>query len=251
MPQRTELKSWINADVVRDIARRVKQQHAAFDHKRFIAEVSADLPPLALLARSHRIARALHDYLPRDYEAALKIVLQSMDAERPKSDGFYGFELLPYLNFVGDYGVDHPAPSLRALASMTRLFSAEFDIRPFLVKHQAQTLKAVRQWARDPDWRVRRLASEGIRPRLPWGLRLRAFIENPLPVLEILELLRRDPHENVRRSVANNLNDIAKDHPDLVLATAQRWWADGSPCSAGGRTVRPKRAGSCATDCGR
>jgi 3-methyladenine DNA glycosylase AlkC len=224
----TELKLLINDSVVCDIAKKLKRVHPAFNTSRFITEVCADLAALPLLARAHRIAKGLREYLPKDFAQAIHILLKCLDENVNKPDGFYGFEYLPFLNFVGDFGVDHPHVSLDAMTRMTCVFSAEWDVRPFLIKHKALTLRCAHDWAKNADWRVRRLASEGTRPRLPWGIRLREFIEDPEPVLDILELLRADPNLIVRRSVANNLNDIAKDHPERVLSVAKRWWKTGS-----------------------
>ena len=112
---------------------------------------------------------------------------------------------------------------MRAQHALTRRFSAEFSIRPFLVRDQARTLARLLEWTTDPDPHVRRLCSEGSRPRLPWGMRLTAFVQDPGPVLPILERLKDDPSLYVRRSVANHLGDIAKDHPERVFALCQAW----------------------------
>ncbi|MEW5853921.1 MAG: DNA alkylation repair protein [Myxococcota bacterium] len=118
---------------------------------------------------------------------------------------------------------------MRAQYELTKRFSAESSIRAFLVAHPSATHARLREWTRDPNPHVRRLVSEGTRPRLPWAPRLRAFQENPAPVLELLELLKDDADRYVQRSVANNLNDIAKDHPELVVETCRRWAGDASP----------------------
>ena len=112
---------------------------------------------------------------------------------------------------------------MRAQHALTQRFTAEYSLRPFLQKHEAATLARLHQWADDPSAHVRRLVSEGTRPRLPWASRLPAFQKNPSPVLALLELLKDDPELYVRRSVANNLNDIGKDHPDLLAKTAKQW----------------------------
>ena len=112
---------------------------------------------------------------------------------------------------------------MQAQHALTQRFTAEFSIRPFLQAHPEATLARLRQWAFDPSPHVRRLVSEGTRPRLPWAPRLRGFQKDPAPVLALLELLKDDPELYVRRSVANNLNDIGKDHPELLTQTAQRW----------------------------
>ncbi|HEX2052617.1 MAG TPA: DNA alkylation repair protein, partial [Actinomycetota bacterium] len=120
-------------------------------------------------------------------------------------------------------GTDDWDASVPALAVFTRLESAEFAIRPFLASDQERTLAQMYEWASDPDPKVRRLASEGSRPRLPWGKRVQSLVADPGPIVPILERLRNDPDESVRRSVANNLNDISKDHPELVIELLRRW----------------------------
>ena len=119
--------------------------------------------------------------------------------------------------------MEHFDVALALLKDLTKQSSSEFAIRPFLAAEQERTLAVLEEWVGDANHHVRRLVSEGTRPRLPWGKRLSAFVEDPSPVLPLLEALKDDPSEYVRRSVANNLNDIAKDHPDLVVETAGRW----------------------------
>jgi 3-methyladenine DNA glycosylase AlkC len=118
---------------------------------------------------------------------------------------------------------------MEALRELTRRFTSEYGIRPFLERHPERTLDRLRTWARDPDVHVRRLVSEGTRPRLPWSARLRAFQEDPTPGLALLELLRDDPERYVQRSVANHLNDVGKDHPALLVETCRRWSVDAPP----------------------
>lgn len=220
-----QLKDFYNAAVVAGIAARVAAVHPGFRRKVFTAEVLAALPPLELMDRARAIAAALHRHLPQDYPAALDILLASLGPDDAKGgvDGMNGFRHLPFLNFVGSYGLDHPERSLAALRVMTCHFSAEFDIRPYLLQHYDLTMETVRGWVTDEHWAVRRLCSEGLRPRLPWGLRLKRFIDDPAPVLAVIEHLRADPHDNVRRSVANNLNDISRDNPDTAIVTVSRW----------------------------
>jgi 3-methyladenine DNA glycosylase AlkC len=133
------------------------------------------------------------------------------------------FLFLPHTQFVATYGLAHFDVSMRALHALTQRFTAEFSIRPFLEQHPEATLRQLRLWTTDPSAHVRRLVSEGTRPRLPWAPRLRGFQKDPSPVLALLELLKDDPDLYVRRSVANNLNDIGKDHPQLLADTARRW----------------------------
>lgn len=208
-----------------------------FDAKLFVRNVVRDLPPLTLMQRARRIADELHAALPGDYAKALKLLQKALDRIPLDGgdEGFSSFRYLPFVQFVGRYGLHDPDLSLAALASMTRWFSAEFDVRPYVLQHPKKTLAAARKWTRDPDWRVRRLASEGLRPRLPWGMRLQPFVADPSPIVPILDRLHDDPELSVRRSVANSLNDIAKDHPDLAAEIGARWWPSGVPSQ---RTVR-------------
>lgn len=224
-----ELRSIFSGRVVEEIAARVAARAPGFARERFVAEILADLPALEIMDRARRIAEGLHRHLPPDYPAALAILLASLGEDDGSGgiEGMGGFRFLPFLNYVGAYGLEHPDLSLPALRTMTKYFSAEFAIRPYLLRHPERTLANLAVWAHDPDWRVRRLVSEGTRPRLPWGMRLRPFIADPAPVLALLESLRTDPIAAVQRSVANNLNDIAKDNPAPVLATAERWLAAG------------------------
>jgi 3-methyladenine DNA glycosylase AlkC len=128
-----------------------------------------------------------------------------------------------FCDFVGAYGPEHWQVSIPALEQFTRIVSAEFAVRPFIVHDRERMLAQMLAWARSEDADLRRLASEGCRPRLPWGIRLYDLQADPAPILPILEILKDDPCETVRRSVANNLNDIAKDHPDVVLDVLRRW----------------------------
>ncbi|MFD2263636.1 hypothetical protein ACFSM5_12115 [Lacibacterium aquatile] len=215
-----ELRAMYNREVVEGLAAMVAAVHPAFPSARFVEEVVADLPPLKLMERAQRMAEGFQAHLPQDYPTALAILVKSLPAEAMQEGSF---RYLPYLNFVSRYGLDHPEQSLEAIAVMTRYFTAEFDVRPFIVKHPDLTWACIHRWSKDADWRVRRLSTEGIRPRLPWGTRLQDLVKNPAPVRPIIDLLHSDPHDSVRRSCANSLNDIAKDHPDLAVEIAGGW----------------------------
>jgi 3-methyladenine DNA glycosylase AlkC len=136
---------------------------------------------------------------------------------------------MPHLFFISQHWARALRDSMRAQHALTQRFTAEFSVRAYLEKHPERTLALLREWTRDPSEHVRRLVSEGTRPRLPWASRLRAFQKDPRPVIELLELLKDDPSLYVRRSVANNLNDIGKDHPALLVATAKRWLKNATP----------------------
>lgn len=213
------------ADVPQAIARMITAAHPRFESRKFVTDVLRGYDALALMPRGKHIAQALRRHLPPDYPVAIDILLASLDQPhgRPAGLSMASFLYLPHTLFVAQFGLDHFEDSMRAQHALTQRFTAEFSIRAFLQKHEAATLARFRQWATDPSEHVRRLVSEGSRPRLPWASRLPAFQKNPAPVLTLLELLKDDPALYVRRSVANNLNDIGKDHPDLLAKTARQW----------------------------
>lgn len=198
------------------------------DRAGFVAACLDGYEALELTPRGKRISDCLADVLPADRGLALRGITAAIRAlPEEELHGMEAFRYMPLTQFVADHGLEHFEESMAAQHALTQRFSAEFSIRAFLEHHEAATLDRLREWTSDPSEHVRRLVSEGTRPRLPWAGRLRRFMADPSPVLSLLEALKDDPSDYVRRSVANNLNDIAKDHPGVVLDVARRWWADG------------------------
>ena len=210
-------KHSISPQLVKKIGQAIKQAWTAFDEKNF-NEVSKKLPSLELKPRVLVIRDAIRESLPQDYKRALSILLQAV-----KSSDLKGFDLWPVTEFVQTYGLQSFKESLAALYFLTERFTSEFAIRPFLIDQPKETYATLKRWSTDPNPHIRRWTSEGTRPRLPWGVKLKAAINDPKPGLQILENLKFDEELNVRKSVANHLNDIAKDHPDLVITTLKAW----------------------------
>lgn len=233
LAESTAFKHYFGAELAADLGKRIGAVYPAFPQQAFVAQVAPQLGPLELKARVAVIAAGLRDHLPPHYPAAVAILLKTLGTPLAEQEGMFndGWWVMPIATFVEHYGLDHPAESLEAIHAITQRHTGEFAIRPFIQRHPERTLAALRRWAHDPSFHVRRLVSEGTRPRLPWATRLSAFIADPSPVLGLLEALRDDPSDYVRRSVANHLNDISKDHPGLVLATLQRWAAAPTPAS--------------------
>lgn len=218
------LKDSFGLDVPTGIAREIAAAWPPFRVDAFLADVSPGYDDLELIARVRRIARALHAHLPADYDEAVGILMASLGPPVSATlTGMASFFYAPHVFFVAEFGIDHWATSMRAQYELTQRFTAEFSIRAFLEREPERTLARLREWAADPSEDVRRLVSEGTRPRLPWAPRLRTFQRDPAPVIELLELLKDDPSAYVRRSVANNLNDIGKDHPELLVEVCRRW----------------------------
>lgn len=232
------LKGLLGEEAVDCLAHNIGAVHRSFPGDAFRASALDGLEPLGLLERGQHLSRALRQHLPADYSAAVEVMLASLTPPVARTDelGLAVFFYLPHVSFVAEYGHD-PAGnrgqdpfeiSMRAQYELTRRFSAEFSIRSFIVRQQSRTLAQLLEWTRDPDPHVRRLCSEGTRPRLPWASRIPAFIDDPSPVLPILDALKDDGELYVRRSVANHLGDIAKDHPDLAFDLCARWLAGAS-----------------------
>jgi 3-methyladenine DNA glycosylase AlkC len=225
------LKNQYGPEIPERIAGMIQAMYPAFDMAAFLADVLSGYEALELMPRGKHIAHALRRHLPGDYPEAVAILLASMRAAKPYQDGqgLASFLYMPHAFFVAEYGLEHFAVSMQAQYEITQRFTAEFSIRPFLQRYPDLTLAQLRIWTKDSSEHVRRLVSEGTRPRLPWAPRLPAFQKNPTPTLALLERLKDDPSLYVRRSVANHLNDIGKDHPQRLLEVAQRWLKGAGP----------------------
>lgn len=231
MEQGFQLRDVYNPTVVHRLAERVAAAWPPFDRDGFAETVNSRLAPLSFGARSSLIRDTLWETLPQDFPQAARILVEALGAEIPHCEltGLDGFVVMSLCDFVAKYGLDYFDLSMQALYEMTKRFSAEGAIRAFLTKYPERTLAVLEGWAEDPNCHVRRLVSEGTRPRLPLAPRLQHFVADPRPVLRLLEKLKDDPERMVQRSVANNLNDIAKDHPELVVETLQAWKKSASP----------------------
>jgi 3-methyladenine DNA glycosylase AlkC len=225
----TMFKDIYTKESIEDLAIRFESYHASFNTNKFIDEASKDIDKLEMKERINQIARAISEYLPKNYPKALKIVLKAMQSNaKLRFDEIRGFLVWPLCQFVEDNGISDFDISLDALYEMTKHFTSEVPIRAFLIKDKTRVLKRMKSWVKDDDVNVRRLVSEGLRPRLPWAQRLPMFIESPEPVINLLEQLKNDEELYVRRSVSNCLNDISKDNPDIVLDTVTEWSQDTS-----------------------
>ena len=218
MQQGFQLREVFNPAVVDQLAHNIARTWPTFDQIGFATTINSQLVSLNFGARNTLIRDTLWAYLPKEFPQAVQILVDSLGPEIPHCEitGFDGFIIMPQNDFVAKYGLDFFDISMQALYAMTKRFTAEGAIRAFIQKYPDQTLARLRQWAEDPNCHVRRLVSEGTRPRLPLAPRLGQFIRDPRPVLALLDQLKADPELMVRRSVANNLNDIAKDHPVSV-----------------------------------
>lgn len=225
------LKNSYGPDVPKKISALISAVHSSFPSEKFIANALDGFMELELLPRARHIATALAKHLPLDFRRAAEILVSSMGPKHDRTEGFGmgPFLYLPYAFYIAEHGLNYWEESMQAQYELTQRFTAEFSIRPFLIRYPEKTLGRLMAWTTDPSVHVRRLVSEGTRPRLPWAQRLPQFQKDPRPVLKLLEKLKDDPEIYVRRSVANNLNDIGKDNPDILFEVTERWRNNASP----------------------
>ena len=198
----------------------IHTQYPLFDQKLFVSSIfNKEWKDKELKERMHHIADTLYAYLPNDYATSISILKNTFS----KINYDFNLQNMIFQDFVERYGLDYFEISMDALEHFTTNSSSEFAIRKFILKHPNQTMQVMQKWAHSNNFHVRRLASEGCRPRLPWAIALQEFKSNPTEVLKIIDILKDDVHPYVQKSVANNINDISKDNPDIVKELASKW----------------------------
>ncbi|WP_416150765.1 DNA alkylation repair protein [Salipaludibacillus sp. HK11] len=211
------LKNMYNETFLTQFCKIVKQEYHEFDSDLFLNLIFDDnWENKELKQRIRHITHTLSTTLPPSYPEAIKVLTKI-------SSECKGFEYLFFPDYIETYGLKDWDVSIKALKQFTPSSSSEFAVRPFIEQDPIKMMTILEQWAKDEDHHVRRLASEGCRPRLPWARPLKMFKEDPTSILPILSLLKKDESEYVRKSVANNLNDISKDHPGLVKKLFLEW----------------------------
>lgn len=223
-------KDYFNPETAREIAKRIHAVHPKFKTRTFVGRASKGLEELEMMGRVGLFADTLKDTLPESMPEALRILVASLPAAfpfeaEPREEGSLssGFVLWPYGEFVRRYATDHFDEAMDAMVELTQRFTSEFAVRPFVRETPAKVVARFMKLKDHPSEHVRRWCSEGLRPRLPWGEKLGHFCDDPAPILPVLEALKDDTSLYVRRSVANTLGDISKDHPDLAIGVARRW----------------------------
>jgi 3-methyladenine DNA glycosylase AlkC len=195
-----------------------------FDKKAFIKKIYAPgFEAKELKERMRHTSVVLHSFLPANFAKAATLLKKAIVHFRKLNLGEDKLEYMFLPDYIEVYGIDDYTAAIEALEFTTQFVSCEFAVRPFLLKYTDEMIGQMQQWANHENHKVRRLASEGMRPRLPWGLAVPALKKRPQEVLIVLEKLKNDPSEWVRKSVANCLNDLAKEHPQLVIKIAKEW----------------------------
>jgi 3-methyladenine DNA glycosylase AlkC len=219
------LKAMMGRKLVLLIGESLAEVLPSFDQRRFVARACRGLDKLELKERAMGIAHAMAEQMPADFDELAPLLIRSFGPalQETAGNGLAPFFYFPHSHLVAAYGVSSFESGMQANYELTQRFTAEFSIRPFLIEHRSQCLKLLKRWARDPSPHVRRLVSEGTRPRLPWASRLPEFQADPHLSLPLLELLKDDSELYVRRSVANHLGDVAKDHLEVALDVCEAW----------------------------
>lgn len=216
------LKDLYTKEFVYDLADKVRQHHKSFDKKSFIGNIfDKGWKSRELKARMRHITMNLRQHLPADFRKSCTIICNL--APQFKNHESHGLITMIFPDYVEVYGLDDPKTALPALARLTQHSTSEFAVRPFILRDPLTTMKQMRKWADHENHHIRRLASEGCRPRLPWAGALPIFKRDPAPILPVLEALKTDDSDYVRKSVANNINDISKDNPETALKLVKRW----------------------------
>ena len=189
------------------------------------------LEKLELKARIEQFADALYLAFNENYQQAVKAQLACIGPENLEQTGMFVnfYWLMPFAKMVEKYGLQQYELSFLAMEEITKRNTAEYTIRPYIHQHYERTLEQMYSWSKHENFHLRRLACEGLRPRLPWAKKLDRFIEDPSPVIPVLQSLKDDSSKYVQNSVANHINDLLKDNEAMAIELLQSWTHDASP----------------------
>lgn len=220
-----KLTEFFGANLAAILSDKILAVYPEFKSNSFISEVKNHCQGLTLTQRVELIADQLKEFLPSDYEKSINILTSIMGPENPQETGMFTnyYWLMPVGKFIEKYGLEHFDISMQAIEEHTKRNTGEYAIRPFVRKYPDEVVRQMKTWTQSENFHLRRLASEGLRPKLPWASKLDLFIENPTPVFEILELLKEDPVKFVKKSVANHLTDYIKVNPEAAFQLIDSW----------------------------
>lgn len=220
-----QLKLWFDKDLAILLSSKITEEKPDFNADEFIYQVDSKVQSLELKDRVEIIADLLHIHLSSEYSDNIKILLAILGPENPKEIDMFKeyYWIMPIAKYVEKYGLSHLDISLNVIEEITKRNTGEYAIRPFLEKYPEKTLAQMLVWSKKENKHVRRLSSEGVRPRLPWAKKLEQFIKDPTPILPILNNLKDDTSKYVQKSVANCINDIVKDNLGIAKDIIEDW----------------------------
>ena len=220
-----KVKDWFGENLAKLLAEKIKPVYPDFNEKSYIKAIRKTYEPLEYKERLALHADTLKDYMPENYTDALPILIDILGPENPEETGMFTgwWWVMPIAHYIQVYGTDEFDLSMKALYEITKRSTSEFAVRPYINNKPKAALKYMKRWAKDKNFHPRRLASEGLRPKLPWAKKLDVFLNEPQPVFDILELLKEDPTKYVQKSVGNHLNDMLKERPEPTFALLEQW----------------------------
>lgn len=220
-----QLKLWFDKDLAKSLGKKIKAVDSKFKTEAFVKSVVPQLKPLELKDRVTVFADELNNHLNGTYKSGVKVLIKILGPENEEETGMFKefYWVMPIAKYVEKYGLNDFELSMHAIEEITKRNTSEYAIRPYLEQETKKTLKRMKEWSTDENKHIRRLASEGVRPRLPWANKLDAFIKNPKPIIPILNNLKDDPSKYVQKSVANCINDILKDNPEIGKGIIEKW----------------------------
>jgi len=220
-----KLKYWFDKDLAILLAKKITIHISNFNSESFINDIENGVTELELKDRVELISDKLHENLGASYQKNITVLTKMLGPENEEETGMFTnyYWVMPIAKYIEKYGIDHFEISMPAILEITKRNTGEYTIRPFIEKYQIKTLKTLEQWSKSKNKHVRRLSSEGLRPRLPWASKLQVFIDDPTPILPILENLKDDSSKYVQKSVANCINDILKDNLEIGKNLIKQW----------------------------
>jgi len=220
-----KLKLWFDQDLAKDLSKKILVVEPKFNSKQFLRSVKAQIDPLELKPRIKVFGDAIYENLPGKYESKIKVLLKIIGPENMEETGMFAnfYWLLPIAQIIEDHGLEDYKKSIDAIKEITKRSTGEYAIRPYLEAYPKKTQKIMVKWAKDNNFHVRRLASEGMRINLPWAKKMTQYIEDPHPIIEIIEILKNDNSKYVQKSVANNINDLLKVNYPIGIKLLKSW----------------------------
>lgn len=225
MPKRVSITEEFGKYLAILLSEKIQTVYDDFDTNSFIQSIDNGVTDKSYTQRVVYFAEQLNAYLPQDYEKSLSLLVSILGQENPNETGMFThyWWVMPIAKFVEIYGLDHYEPSIKAIEEITKRNTGEYAIRPYIRKYPDACIKQMVSWAKSDNFHLRRLASEGLRPKLPWSTKLDIFNDNCEPVFNILELLKEDKIMFVKKSVGNHLTDWLKVNYDPTAKLLRNW----------------------------
>jgi len=220
-----KLKLWFDEELAALLADKIMEVMPDFNSKSFKKKIKSGVQDLELKDRVELIADELFHNFNGDYDAGIKTMLNILGPENELETGMFTefYWVMPIAKFIEKYGLENYTLSMQAIEEITKRNTGEYTIRPFIELKPKETIKQMKKWSKDTNSHVRRLSSEGLRPRLPWAKKLNMFVEDPSPIIPILNNLKDDQSKYVQKSVANCINDILKDNLQIGKQLINEW----------------------------